>query len=70
MMPHQRARTWTLGELDRARGYRLWFDPTTDRWEVAYADGDTGLADDPGDPAEGGRAGASRRRHRAGDPAR
>jgi hypothetical protein len=34
-MPHPKIRTWTLSTLDRARGYWLYFDPQTFRWEVA-----------------------------------
>jgi hypothetical protein len=29
-----RGRTWSLGELDLAETYRLWFDVETRRWEV------------------------------------
>jgi hypothetical protein len=34
-MPHPKVRTWTLGTLDRGRGYWLYFDPVAFRWEVA-----------------------------------
>ncbi len=65
-MPHPKARTWTLATLDRTRGYRLWFDPMSDRWEVAFADGDTAAlttrATTPDGPDAGPSVGRSRPR--------
>jgi hypothetical protein len=65
-MPHPKVRTWTLKTLDRSRGYRLWFDPQTYRWEVGLAEGDTAplttRATPPSGPPRAGATSASEAR--------
>jgi hypothetical protein len=65
-MPHPKVRTWTLKTLDRNRGYRLWFDRQTFRWEVCLAEGDTVPLTTRATPPSGpDRAGPPHRRSEA-----
>lgn len=55
-MAHPRVRTWTLGTLDRAQAYRLWFDPEARRWEVRPEGQDSGTLTTRPSAADGGGA--------------
>lgn len=55
--PYSRGRTWTFSVLPRDVPYRLWFDPDSNRWEVAQLHGDGGplrLREKPARRSKGG----------------